>query len=205
MKNILKIAFLTVLVAGLLFMIGCGTKTEPPKQDTTVKTDSVTEERNADLEATKPAVVEEKVVDVSKEDLLKELTSMEKAWSADLHKIIIKSDDLLDKWEGGEMSYNQYIMENYKIKLEFDEFYNNAETVYKEKDFANILKDEPLYKNKLIQGKQLRETVKDFYDIVYEGKKDATGKIYDVSGDKYKELYNDKMVKQYNNYYRMLR
>ena len=205
MKNILKIAFLTVLVAGLLFMIGCGTKTEPPKQDTTVKTDSVTEERNADLEATKPAVVEEKVVDVSKEDLLKELTSMEKAWSADLHKIIIKSDDLLDKWEGGEMSYNQYIMENYKIKLEFDEFYNNAETVYKEKDFANILKDEPLYKNKLIQGKQLRETVKDFYDIVYGGKKDATGKIYDVSGDKYKELYNDKMVKQYNSYYRMLR
>lgn len=205
MKRILKSAILIILAAGLLFLFGCGTKTEPPKQDAAVKTDSVTEERNADLEATKPAAVEEKVVDVSKEDLLKNLTSLEKAWSADLHKIIIKSDDLLDKWVDGEMSYNQYIMENNKIKLEFDEFYNNADTVYKEKDFANILKDEPLYKNKLIQGKQLRETVKDFYDIVYEGKKDATGKIYDVSGDKYKELYNDKMVKQYNSYYRMLR
>jgi hypothetical protein len=205
MKRIWKSTILIVLAASLLFLFGCGTKTEPPKQDAAVKTDSVTEERKADLEATKPAVVEEKVVDVSKEDLLKELTSLEKAWSADLHKIIIKSDDLLDKWVDGEMSYNQYIMENYKIKLEFDEFYNNADKVYKEKDFANKLKDEPLYKNKLIQGIQLRETVKDFFDIVYEGKKDVTGKIYDVSGDRYKELYNDKMVKQYNSYYRMLR
>jgi hypothetical protein len=205
MKRIWKSAIMIVLAAGLLFLYGCGTKTEPPKQDTAAKTDSVTEERIADLEATKPAVVEEKVVDVSKEDLLKELTSLEKAWSADLHKIIIKSDDLLDKWTGGEMSYNQYIMEFYKYKLEFDEFYNNADKVYKEKDFANKLKDEPLYKNKLIQGIQLRETVKDFFDIVYEGKKDVTGKIYDVSGDRYKELYNDKMVKQYNSYYRMLR
>ena len=205
MKTVLKTTFLIVMAAGLLFLFGCGTKTEPPKQDVAVKTDSVTEERKADLETGGQPAVEEKAVDVTKEDLLKELSAMEKVWSADLHKIIIKSDDLIDKWVYREISYNKYIMENYKIKLEFDEFYNNADTVYKEKDFANILKDEPLYKNKLIQGKQLRETVKDFYDIVYEGKKDATGKIYDVSGDKYKELYNDKMVKQYNNYYRMLR
>jgi hypothetical protein len=205
MKKILKSMFLIVLAAGILFLFGCGTKTEPPKQETATKTDSVTEERKTELEIPAQTPVEEKVVDVSKEATLKELTAMEKSWSADLHKIIIQSDELIDRWIAGEMSYNQYIVEFYNYKLEFDKFYNNAETVYKEKDFANILKDEPLYKNKLIQGKQLRDNVKDFFDSVYAGKKDANGKIIDVSGEKYKELYNEKMVKQYNNFYRTLR
>jgi predicted outer membrane protein len=205
MKKILKSTVLIVLAAAMLFMFGCGVKNEQAAKDTAAKTDSVTEERKADLESAQPNTVEDKAMDVSKEALLKELSSMEKDWSADLHKIIIKSDGLLDKWIDGELSYNQYIMEFHKYKLEFDEFYNNAEAVYKEKDFANLLKDEPLYKNKLIQGKQLRDTVKDFFDIVYGGKKDVSGKIYDISGDRYKDLYNDKMVKQYNSYYRMLR
>jgi hypothetical protein len=206
MKNLLKSAVLVILAAGLLFMFGCGTKTEPPKQETpAAKTDSVSEERKADLEAAGQTAVEEKAVDVSKEALLNELATLEKGWTAELHNLVIKSDGLLDMWLDGKMSYNQYIMEFYKYKLEFDELYNTTEDTYKDKDFANVLKDEPLYKNKLIQGKQLRETVKEFFDIVYEGKKDAAGKIYDVSGDRYKELYNDKMVKQYNSYYRMLR
>lgn len=205
MKKILKGAVLIVLAAAMLFMLGCGAKNEQAAKDTAPKAGSVAEEREADLESVPQNPVEDKAVDVSNEDLLKELTSLEIDWTADLHKLIVNSDDLFDKWLGGEMSYNQYIMEFHKYKLEFDELYKNAESVCEEKDFANQLKDEPLYKNKLIQGKQLRDNVKDFFDIVYEGKKDESGKIYDVSGEKYKELYNDKMVKQYNNYYRMLR
>jgi len=205
MKRIFKGTVLIVLAAAMLFMLGCGAKKEQAAQDTAPKADSVTEERNADLESVPQNPVEEKAVDVSNEDLLKELASLETAWTADLHKLVVKGDQLLDMWLDGEMSYNQYIMEYHKYKLEFDELYKNAESVFEEKDFANKLKDEPLYKNKLIQGKQLRDTVKDFFDIVYEGKKDESGKIYDVSGEKYKELYNDKMVKQYNSYYRMLR
>lgn len=205
MKKFLKGTVLIVLAAAMLFMFGCGAKNEQAAKDTPAKTDSVAEERKTDLESSTPNTVEDKAVDVSKEALLKELSSLEKAWSADLHKLIARSDGLLDKWLSGEMSYNQYIVEYHKYKLEFDEFYNNAEAVYKEKDFANLLKDEPLYKNKLIQGKQLRDTVKDFFDIVYGGKEDESGRIYDISGERYKELYNDKMVKQYNSYYRMLR
>lgn len=205
MKKILKGAVLIVLAAAMLFMLGCGAKNEQAAKEAGPKPDSVAEERKADLESVPQDPVEDKAVDVSNEDLLKELTSLEIDWTAGLHKLVVKSDDLFDKWQGGEMSYNQYIMEYHKCKLEFDELYKNAESVYEEKDFANQLKDEPLYKNKLIQGKQLRDNVKDFFDIVYEGKKDESGKIYDVSGEKYKELYNDKMVKQYNSYYRVLR
>ena len=209
MKTILKTVFLITLAAGMLFLFGCGTKTEQAAKDTAkdtpVTTDSVTEERKTDLEAQVQTPVEEKAVDVSKEDLLKEMASLEKTWAADLHRFILRSDELTDKWINGEMSYNQYIIEFLKYKTEFMEFYNNAENVYKEKDFVNVLKDEPLYKNRLIHGKQLRDTVKGFFDTVYEGKKDANGKIIDASGEKYKELYNEMMIKQYNEHYGMLR
>ena len=209
MKTVLKTTFLIVLAAGLLFLFGCGVKTEQANKDaakeTTVTTDSVTEERKTDLEAQVQSPVVEKAVDVSKDDLLKELASREKAWAADLHRFILKSDELTDRWISGEMNYNQYIIELAKYKTEFSDFYNSAEAAYKEKGYADILKDEPLYKNRLIHGKQLRDTVKDFFDTVYEGKKDANGKIIDVSGDKYKELYNEKMIKQYNEHYGMLR
>lgn len=205
MKRILKGTVLIVLAATMLFMLGCGAKNDQAAKDPAPNANSVAEEREADLESVPQNPVEEKAVDVSNEDLLKELASLETAWTADLHKLVVKGDQLLDMWLDGEMSYNQYIMEYHKYKLEFDELYKNAESVCEEKDFVNKLKDEPLYKNKLIQGKQLRDTVKDFFDIVYEGKKDESGMIYDVSGEKYKELYNDKMVKQYNSYYRMLR
>jgi hypothetical protein len=204
MKNILKIAFLMVIAAGLLFMFGCGKKTEQVTTDTAAKIDSVTEERKTDLAAKGEITIEEKAVDISKEDLLKEMASMEKAWAANMQKLVMKSDALTDKWIYGEISYNQYIMEFSKYKTEFNEFYNNTEKEYKEKDFANKLKDENLYKNGLIHGKQLRDTVKDFFDTVYEGKKDANGKIIDVFGDTYKVLYNEKMVKQYNDHYRIL-
>jgi hypothetical protein len=209
MKTILKTAFLVTLAVGMLFLFSCGTKNDQAAKDTAkdtaVTTDSVTEERKTDLEAQVQSPVVEKAVDVSKEDLLKELASLEKTWAADLHRFILRSDELTDKWISGEMSYNQYIIEFLKYKTEFGEFYNIAENVYKEKDFVNILRDEPLYKNRLVHGKQLRDTVKVFFDTVYEGKKDANGKIIDVSGEKYKELYNEMMIKQYNEHYGMLR
>lgn len=196
-----------IFLFGVLALAGCGSSTpEPPKKDTSEKPKSVSEERQQGLkEDARVAPVEEKAVDVSNEALLKELAALERKWiQEDLHQLVVKCDTATDSWLHEEKIYNQYIFELSALKNDFDKYYADTKKIYDQKGFASKLKDEPRYTKGLIYGQKMRDNVKEFFDTTFVGVKDSQGKIIDLSGDKYRDFYYEKMVKQYNDDYRKI-
>lgn len=205
MNKFLRLVAISIFVFSIVFSSGCGSSEQQAKQEDPGASESLTQIREADLNAQEPGEVEKEIEDQSNTAILKELAEFEKQQSmTKLHQFIVKCDNLTEQWESGQIVYNKYILDMFELKNEFDSIYNNAETIYKEKDYAAKLKDEKIYTNSLIHGQKLRETVREFFNIAFEATLDSEGKLVDVSGDSYKQLYHDKLIKQYNDSYRAL-
>jgi len=205
MKRFLFLLISGMFLLGALSLAGCGQVTNEPAGDSNKdEPKSVSEQRN-DSEQNEPEdLSKEQIVQENNKTAIEELTALEQQWSGELHNIVVKSDDLTDKWIYGEMVYNSYIMELYQAKEDFDRLYEESERVYAENGFAESLKDEPIYTKGLSHGIQLRETVKEFFDTTYGIGKDSTGEKTDLSGEDFKAFYQEKMVTEYNNHYRQL-
>lgn len=205
MNKFLRLVAISIFVFGIFVSSGCGSNEQQPKQADPSAPESLTNIRETDLKAQEPNAVENGIEDQSKAAILKELAEFEKQQSMNkLHELVVKCDNLTEQWESGKIVYNKYILDMFKLKSDFESIYNNAEKIYKEKDYAAKLKDEKIYIDNLVHGQKLRETVKEFFDTAFEGTLDNEGKLIDVSGDSYKQLYYDKMIKQYNDSYRAL-
>ncbi|WP_031514166.1 hypothetical protein [Desulfofalx alkaliphila] len=202
MKKTLRLTLLAVFLIGALILAGCGGASDN-EADTPDKGQPTEQQRDLDPNEVADDADVDEVIDEANKTTLEELAELEKEWRDQLHNIVISADDTVDQWINGQVTYNKMIMELYELKAEVDQLFEQCQAVLEEKDFANKLKDEPIYTNRLVLGQKNRENVKEFFQITYDGI-DSEGSAVDVSGDSFNELYNEKLINQYNNNYRYL-
>lgn len=201
MKRKLTLILMAIFLTGALILGGCGTSDNDA--ETPDKGQTTEEQRDLDPNEIADDTEVDQVIDEANKTALEEMAELEKEWRDQLHSIVIKADDTVDQWINGQVTYNIMIMDLYQLKAEVDQLYQQCQTVLEEKDFANELKDEPIYTKRLLLGQENRDNVKEFFQITYEGI-DNEGNQVDISGDSFNELYNEKLITQYNDNYRYL-